>query len=55
MLNMNKIGHIILLIHLLILMVIQRIGIMKESSIIDIHGQHDNQNLLDNSKHINYL
>ena len=25
------------------------------SKVIDIHGQHDNQNLLDNSKHINYL
>ena len=25
------------------------------SKIIDIHGQHDNQNLLDNSKHIKYL
>ena len=25
------------------------------SQIIDIHGQHDNQNLLDNSKHIKYL
>jgi len=25
------------------------------SKIIDIHGQHDNQNLLDNSKHITYL
>ena len=25
------------------------------SQIIDIHGQHDNQNLLDNMKHINYL
>ena len=25
------------------------------SKIIDIHGQHDNQNLLDNSKHIIYL
>jgi len=25
------------------------------SKIIDIHGQHDNQNLLDNSKHISYL
>ena len=25
------------------------------SKIIDIHGQHDNQNLLDESKHINYL
>ena len=24
------------------------------SQIIDIHGQHDNQNLLDNMKHINY-
>ena len=25
------------------------------SKIIDIHGQHDNQNLLDNSNHISYL
>ena len=25
------------------------------SQIIDIHGQHDNQNLLDSMKHINYL
>jgi len=25
------------------------------SKVIDIHGQHDNQNLLDNSIHINYL
>jgi len=25
------------------------------SKIIDIHGQQDNQNLLDNGKHINYL
>ena len=25
------------------------------SKIIDIHGQHDNQNLLDNTKHIMYL
>ncbi len=25
------------------------------SNIIDIHGQHDNQNLLDPTKHINYL
>lgn len=25
------------------------------SKVIDIHGQHDNQNLLDNSKHISYL
>lgn len=25
------------------------------SKIIDIHGQHDNQNLLDHTKHINYL
>ena len=25
------------------------------SKIIDIHGQHDNQNLLDNTKHIVYL
>lgn len=25
------------------------------SKIIDIHGQHDNQNLLDNTKHVNYL
>ena len=35
-------------------LILSKIKLISES-LIDIHGQHENQNLLDNNNHINYV